>query len=175
MVLVRRPPNTEAQDGAQVEEEEFVPSSVTVVSDLLLSLPTPTGIKTFVLDVAMGNPAAPRYFRAGKAPHLHPDAVNRARDQEKIAHYNKDTTLVAQTPRRFYTFDVEATGRLGPSALAFLQDFHRSAGIPYVTEGIHARFGPSPVMKLLRNIVPAVARIIAKLSKTYTKFIATSA
>lgn len=94
-----------------------------VRSDLVLTLPTRGGaVKTFVRDIAMGNPAAPRFFRTGKAPHLKPDAVNVARDEEKRAHYKRDTTLVDRDPQLYYTFEVEATGRMCPSALLLLQD-----------------------------------------------------
>eukprot|EP01039_Chlorochromonas_danica_P013562 gene13562-biopygen7323 len=118
----------------------------------------------------MGNPAAPRFFNAGKDPHLIPDATNIARDQEKLAHYRKFTTLTARTPKVYYTFDVETTGRLGPPALAFLQDFYRVAGSSFDHEGLPAQFGPSPLMKLMKRIVPAVAKVNAKLAQTYVQF-----
>jgi hypothetical protein len=165
-------PEDESSDEDQ-DDEELIPSPKEVRSDLEVLLTTPSGIiKTFVLDIAMGNPAAPRFFQGGKTPHLTPDTANDARDQEKLDHYGTHTTLVGRTPKVYYTFNVEATGRLGPSALAFLQDIFSSAGKSYDLDGISARFGPSPVMKLLRNIVPAVARINAKLSKAYTRYTA---
>eukprot|EP00981_Chlorochromonas_danica_P008552 scaffold2208_cov170-Ochromonas_danica.AAC.36 len=139
-----------------------------VKTDLYLILPTHSEVKNYHLDVAMGNPAAPRY--RAKAPHLNPDVVNMARDQEKQAHYEKHTTLVGRNPQVYFTFDVEATGRLGPSSLEFLQDIYRSNGGSFNHEGILARFGPSSIMKLLRNLVPAIAKVNAKLSKTVTLF-----
>eukprot|EP00981_Chlorochromonas_danica_P003449 scaffold654_cov207-Ochromonas_danica.AAC.34 len=125
------PDESEDQD-----DEKLIPSPKEVCSDLEVLLTTPSWIiKTFVLHIAKGDPAAPRFFQGGKTPHLTPDTANEARDQEKLDHYGAHTTLVGRTPKVYYTFNVEATGRQGPSSLAFLQDIFSSAGKSYDLDG----------------------------------------
>eukprot|EP00981_Chlorochromonas_danica_P004754 scaffold954_cov173-Ochromonas_danica.AAC.40 len=51
MALVNRPINEEAQDEAQVTGD-LVPSKEVAHSDLPLTLPTLSGIKSFVLDIS---------------------------------------------------------------------------------------------------------------------------
>jgi hypothetical protein len=68
-----------------------------------------------IIDVATANPAASCYLE--KDSHLQADAASIAREIQKRAHYSR----VVRNADLFVPFAVEVTGRLGPSAKAFLQ------------------------------------------------------
>ncbi len=74
----------------------------------------------------------------------------------KTAHYHElffpDITLF--TPQRYYTFNVEATGRLGASACLFAEELYRASGRLWELDNL---IGPSPIQSLLRDIVTVVS------------------
>jgi hypothetical protein len=59
-----------------------------------------------------------------------------------------DITLF--TPQRYFTFNVEATGRLGASARLLVEELYRASGKRCE---LGNSIGPSPIQSLLRDIV----------------------
>ena len=98
-------------------------------ADLMVCLPQPSG-RHFIIDVTVSNPAAPTYRAQAIRSHEVVQATNSRRDLDKTARYHglssPDITLVA--PRRYFTFNVEATGRLGASACLFVEELYLASG-----------------------------------------------
>ena len=69
-----------------------------------------------MIDVAIANPAANSYQYL--LPHLQEDAVERKREEEKAQAYQEFSSNYG-----ILSFVIEATGRFGPSALKWLQEF----------------------------------------------------
>lgn len=69
-----------------------------------------------MIDVTIANPAANSYQHL--LPHLQEDAVARRREEEKAQAYQEFSSNYGILP-----FVIEATGRFGPSALKWLQEF----------------------------------------------------
>ncbi len=82
----------------------------------MVCLLQPSG-RHFIIDVTVSNPAALTYRAQAIRSHEVVQATNSRRDLDKTARYHglssPDITLVA--PRRYFTFNVEATGRLSAS------------------------------------------------------------
>lgn len=85
--------------------------------DLQIQLPSAHKI----LDITVSDPAAPTYRRlTPESSVTHADATNRCRETQKTNHYALSPSDIVQRGL-FVPFAVEATGRLGPAALSFLQ------------------------------------------------------
>ena len=130
-----------------------------VVADLRLTLPH-IG-RQFVIDGVVCNPAAPTYRNPGVRSHETPQAANNKRDQLKIAHYHDLTRpdITRMDPRMYYTFNVEATGRLGPSAEQFITELFRASGR---SNDLQNTSGPSPILALTKDIGTAIAKVNAQ-------------
>ena len=90
------------------------------------------GADTFYIDVAVVDPAASEYQKAPAFSHLTRDGAASKYERTKRQHYARVTTPSPLPERSIIPFVIEATGRLGPSALLFLhslcgtQTFSRS-------------------------------------------------
>jgi hypothetical protein len=78
--------------------------------------------RRYVIDVTITHPGAGTYIRDNHS-HLHSDRAAVRREEEKTLHYRQVPQLVESG--LFIPFAIEATGRLGPQALAFVQDITR--------------------------------------------------
>eukprot|EP00981_Chlorochromonas_danica_P008486 scaffold2205_cov183-Ochromonas_danica.AAC.11 len=116
----------------------------------------PLKSESFVLDVVVANPAAPTHRRQNNS-HKEADGASKASHEHKLLHYGAHTDILQAVPRQYYTFNVEATGRLGREAITFVEDICRVMGNdPLYWE--NNVFEPSPLQKLVREIAPAVAK-----------------
>jgi hypothetical protein len=104
-VQVTNVPRLHSQDGTQLLEQ----------ADLAVHL-----IPNFyqVVDVTISNPAAVTYTSSFNS-HLFDDATNRAREQGKLNNY-AHTREVSEG--KFLPFAIEATGRIGPMAQAWIEE-----------------------------------------------------
>jgi hypothetical protein len=71
--------------------------------------------RPIIIDVSITNPACPSYRERAATIS---DSASRAREEVKRVHY--EPTLAGQSGH-VYTFSVEATGRMGPGAIAFVE------------------------------------------------------
>ena len=91
-----------------------------------------TGADTFFIDVVVADPAASEYQKSPTLSHLTRDGAASKCERNKRQHYSRVNTPAPLLARSVIPFAVEATGRLGPSALLFLhslcgtQTFSRS-------------------------------------------------
>ena len=85
-----------------------------------LTLTQPEG--RLIIDVAVVDPGAYKYTK--HFSHRNPDSAAQAEEASKRAHYAR--IVPAPTPATIIPFVLEATGRLGPSALAFLNKICRT-------------------------------------------------
>jgi hypothetical protein len=112
----------------------------------------------------------PPAIRSHEVPH----ATNIRRDKDKTAHYHElsfsDITLF--TPQRYFTFNVEATGRLGASARLFVEELYRASGRLWELDNL---IGPSPIQSLLRDIVTVVAKFNAQAMLFHKRDVSTAA
>jgi hypothetical protein len=102
-------------------------------------------------------PAAPTFRAPAIWSHEVRQATNIRRDIDKTAHDHElffpDITLF--TPQRYFTFNVEATGRLGAYARLFVEELYRASGRLWELDNLMC---PSPIQSLLRDIVAVVAK-----------------
>eukprot|EP00981_Chlorochromonas_danica_P008313 scaffold2111_cov167-Ochromonas_danica.AAC.2 len=113
------------------------------------------------LDFA--DPAAPTHRRQNNS-HKEADGASKASHEHKLLDYCGHTDILQAVPRQqhvqqrqYNTFNVEATGRLGKEAITFVEEVSWVIGNdPLYWE--HNIFEPSPLQKLIREIVPAVAK-----------------
>jgi hypothetical protein len=142
-------------------------------ADLLVCLPPQIG-RHFIIDVTVSNPAAPTFRAPAIRSHEVPQATNIRRDKDKTAHYHElsfpDITLF--TPQRYFTFNVEATGRLGASACLFVEELYRASGRLWELDNL---IGPSPIQSLLRDIVTVVAKFNAQAMLFHKRNVSTAA
>jgi len=138
-----------------------------VIADLVLKLP-PFGTRRMVLDVAIANPAAPSYRNQQNGSIVKPGAANEYRDQFKTAHYSNLTypDVTKLSPRCYYTFNVEATGRLGASAEQFIKDLYKEC---QRARELEAAIGPSPIQALARDIGTVIAKYNAQAALFYKR------
>jgi hypothetical protein len=126
------------------------------------------------LDVTVSNPAAPTFRVPAIRSHEVPQATNICRDKDKTAHYHElsfpDITLF--TPQRYFTFNVETTGRLGASACLFVKELYRASGRLWELENL---IGSSPIQSLLRDIVTVVAKFNAQAMLFHKRNVSTAA
>jgi hypothetical protein len=127
-----------------IEPRLTMPNNAVIYGDLQVQLPTVNKI----LDITVSDPAAPLY--RDMSPTLnsvrHADATNNRREQEKIAHYTPCLTNIVQNGH-FVPFAVEATGRIGPAALSFLQEL-----CPPDARGL------TPITTLINHIGTVIAK-----------------
>ena len=87
------------------------------------------GAATFVFDITVVDPSAPTYLDRHQS-HKIPDAA--ARERERVKRAGFAALRLEEANVRFVPFAVEATGRMGPAALAFYDDhiavYHRTEG-----------------------------------------------
>lgn len=109
-----------------------------VRADLEVSLPENNGRK-LILDVTVANPAAPSYEPL--KPHDKQDVAGKRRVDQKETRYHSIShpNITSMTPRRYYTFNLEATGRLCASAKDFIEDLFDAAGRDTDTVNCHCR------------------------------------
>lgn len=155
--LKKRFPMVEFTREPELPTKPDVPSRV--VADLLLRLPDHG--RRFILDVVVCNPAAPTYRSGAMKSHLVDQAANRRRDEMKILRYRETTQpdITRMDPRQYYTFNVEATGRIGPSAEQFVKDLFRACG--HANE-LQSHRGPSPILALTKDIGSVIAKVNAQ-------------
>ena len=162
--------------GVTTTKEPAIPTRaeahVQLRADLLVCLPPQIG-RHFILDVSVSNPAAPSFRCPGVRSHEVPQAANIRRDKEKTAHYHElsfpDITLF--TPQRYFTFNVEATGRLGASACLFVEELYRASGRLWELANL---IGPSPIHALARDIVTVVAKYNAQAMLFHKRNVSTA-
>ena len=80
--------------------------------------------RRLIIDVAVVDPGADKYTKHPPSSHRNPDSAAQAEETRKRAHYAR--IVPAPTPATIIPFVLEATGRLGPSALAFLNKICRT-------------------------------------------------
>ena len=79
------------------------------------------GADTLYIDIAIVDPAASEYQKAPTLSHLTRDGAASKYERTKRQHYSRVTIPAPLLPRSVIPFIIEATGRLGPSALLFLR------------------------------------------------------
>ena len=90
------------------------------------------GADTFLIDIVIADPAASDYQKAPTFSHLTRDGAASKCERNKRQHYSRVNSPAPLLARSVIPFAIEATGRLGPSALLFLhslcgtQTFSRS-------------------------------------------------
>ena len=90
------------------------------------------GADTFLIDVVIADPAALEYQKAPTFSHVTRDGAASKCERNKRRHYSRVNIPAPLLDRSIIPFAIEATGRLGPSALLFLhslcgtQTFSRS-------------------------------------------------
>ena len=77
-----------------------------------------------IIDVAVVDPGADKYTKHPTSSHRNPDSATQAEEATKWAYYAR--IVPAPTRATIIPFALEATGRLGPSALAFLKKICRT-------------------------------------------------
>jgi hypothetical protein len=102
-------------EGSVVDKE--VSFQVTTATVITADLQYEVDNNIHYIDVTVANPASQSYLNLGSA--VSADVASKRKEQEKIRHYGVLGNAV-QTGR-FIPFAVEATGRLGPAAVQFLQ------------------------------------------------------
>ena len=78
------------------------------------------GADTLYIDIAIVDPAASAYRQTPVSSHIHRDGAASKYEREKRQHYSRVNTPAPLPARSVIPFVIEATGRLGPSALLFL-------------------------------------------------------
>jgi Reverse transcriptase (RNA-dependent DNA polymerase) len=78
------------------------------------------GADTLCIDIAVVDPAAATYMQTPTSSHLYRDGAASKYEREKRQHYSRVSVPSPLPPRSVIPFILEATGRLGPSALLFL-------------------------------------------------------
>ena len=71
------------------------------------------------------------------------------------------------SPRCYYTFHLEATGRLGPAADHFIQDLYRAFGR---ANELDVAVGPSPILAMTKDVGTVIARYNARAALDYIKY-----
>ena len=137
------------------------------VADFVITLPSHGG-RRFIVDVVVCNPSAPCYRNRRVRAHEVIQAANNRRDQFKIDHYHRLTSpdITRMSPQAYYTFNVEATGRLGPAAEKFVQDLYRACGR---ASDLDVAVGPSPILALTRDVGTVIAKYNAQVALSYIR------
>ena len=78
------------------------------------------GADTLYIDIAIVDPAAFKYRQSPTFSHVTRDGAASMYEREKRQHYSRVNTPTALPARSIIPFVIEASGRLGPSALLFL-------------------------------------------------------
>ena len=91
------------------------------------------GADTFFIDIGIVDPAASAFQRAPTYSHVNQDGAACQYERTKRQHYARVNTPQPLLPRSVIPFIIEATGRLGPSALLFL---HSLCGTQTYTRSI---------------------------------------
>jgi Reverse transcriptase (RNA-dependent DNA polymerase) len=78
------------------------------------------GADTFYIDIAIVDPAASTFQKAPIHSHVNQDGAASSYERTKRQHYARVNTPEPLLARSVIPFIIEATGRLGPSALLFL-------------------------------------------------------
>ena len=110
-----------------------------------------------IIDVAVVDPGDDKYTKHPPSSHRNLDSAAQAEEARKRAHYAR--IVPAPTPTTIIPFVLEATGRLGPSALAFLNKicrthtYHRSQflndiSMLFAIGREHVKSYPGPVLTL---------------------------
>ena len=112
--------------------KEFEVGRTTMDTTLRTDIKYLKGVDTFYIDIAVVDPAALEYQKAPTFSHLTRDGAASKYERTKRNYYSRVVTPSPLPERSVIPFVVEATGRLGPSALLFLhslcstQTFSRS-------------------------------------------------
>jgi hypothetical protein len=107
-------------EGSVIQKE--IPFQVTTTTMITADIQYETDNNINYIDVSVANPASQSYLNLGSATTA--DVASKHREQSKTRHYEVLGNAV-QTGR-FIPFALEATGRLGPAAVRFIE---RMAGI----------------------------------------------
>jgi hypothetical protein len=109
------------------------------------------GADTLYIDVAIVDPAAAMFLKPPTRSHLTQDGAASKYGRTKRQHYARVNSSSAFPSRSIIPFAIEATGRLGPSALLFL----------------HSQFGSQPISrsKFLIEINDICARTAGRMFK----------
>ena len=78
------------------------------------------GAETFFIDVAIVDPAAAEFQKPPTRSHISQDGAASKYERTKRHHYSRVSSPAVMPARSIIPFVIEATGRLGPSALLFL-------------------------------------------------------
>ena len=78
------------------------------------------GAETFFIDIAIVDPAADEYQKAPTCSHNRQDGAASRYEQCKRQHYARVNSPAPLPPSSIIPFVIEASGRLGPSALQFV-------------------------------------------------------
>jgi len=124
--------------------------------------------RQFIIDVAIANPAAPCYRARSIKAYENPGAASNFRDKRKTKRYHQFShpDITTCNPRKYYTFNVEATGRLGDAAQAFLEDLYRATER---NAELIAFQGPSPLTVLHREISSIIAKRNARAARFHKR------
>jgi hypothetical protein len=113
--------------------------------------------RVHLVDVTIGDPAAPSYVRTGSAlTEVH--AANLLRDS-KIAKYRSAVPALVAAGH-FTAFALEATGRLGPDAIRFIDDI-----VPTGREDLKQRFYDQVAVVCMRFNCASIINRRGQLSK----------
>ena len=113
------------------------------------------------MDVSIVNPSAPSHRVHRIDAHEVKNAANDFQDRRKTTHYRALSfpDITQMTPQCYYTFNVEATGRIGPAAIKFITDLYRASDKAHELDTV---FGPSPIMILTRDLVTVITKFNAQ-------------
>jgi hypothetical protein len=109
-------------EGSVIQKE--IPFQVTTTTMITADIQYETNNNIHYIDVAVANPSSQTYLNLGSATTA--DVATKHKEQAKSRHYEVLGNAV-QTGR-FIPFALEATGRLGPAAVRFIE---RMAGLRY--------------------------------------------
>jgi hypothetical protein len=109
-------------EGSVIQKE--IPFQVTTTTMITADIQYETNNNIHYIDVTVANPASQSYLNMGSATTA--DVASKFKEQAKSRHYEVLGNAV-QTGR-FIPFALEATGRLGPAAVRFIE---RMAGLRY--------------------------------------------
>ena len=138
-----------------------------VRADLSITLPDFLQ-RQFIIDVAIANPAAPSYRANSIKAYENPGAASKVRDEHKTRRYHRYSypDITTCNPKKYYTFNVEATGRLGDAALSFIEELYRATDR---SAELIAFQGPSPLTVLNREISSIIAKRNARAASFHKR------
>lgn len=99
---------------------QTVPNAQGETQDIVADITLHHQAQHLVIDISVVSPTSNQYMMAGNSPATHQDAASKAQERKKRAHYATLAAPNTPLPAAVIPFVLEASGRLGPTALAFL-------------------------------------------------------